>query len=135
MCTHRGDDVITLHRKIVNNIFKKFSQPGACCFKSNGLLKITEIYKLRAATYMYRVLKLNEIPELRRVLQLQLPDHNHDTRNSDMLVPPFPRIEALRMNFQHQFINIWNEIPIIIKEKPSLSSFKYSLKHHFINQY
>ena len=37
------------------------------------------------------------------------------------------RVETHRMNYKHEFVNITNNIPLYIKTKPSISSFKDGL--------
>ena len=99
-CTSRCDDISRIHRKIVKNLFSKFFINSRCIFRETRILKIDDIYKLTAASYMYNILKHNKYPTLRSSLYMSYPSHNYHTRNEDMLVP-YPRVEAIWMNFRY----------------------------------
>ena len=135
ICTGRCDRIIRLHRRIVLNLFSKYFSEDTEIFKSMEILKFTDIYKLRVAVYMFRMIQLNEFPALLSNLNLTYPDHNYETRNRDQLITPFPRIEAIRMNFKYQFSNIWNQVPESIKISPSIKSFKKSLAQFYLRLY
>ena len=84
---------------------------------------------------MFRMIQLDEFPSLLQNLNLTYPDHGYATRNRDPVITPFPRIEAIRMNFKYQFANIWNQVPDEIKISPSLKSFKKSLTEFYLRSY
>ena len=86
---------------------------------------------------MYQIVKRNEFPFLQEKLNLSTPSHTHHTRSIDNEVfsMPFPRVEAIRMNFSYQFVKIWNEIPFDIKNSISLGVFKKTLIDHYLEDY
>ena len=113
-----------LQRKIVNNLFLKFYPDARDIFRETDILRIEDVYRLRVGLFMYRVVVLDEIQSLRNNLHLVQPTHSYGTRNSNNLELPFPRVEAIRMNFRYQFVNIWNSIPTEIKASPTSKAFK-----------
>ena len=135
LCTQRAASIIKLQSKIMKNLFKKFLPESTNLFKDMKILKLPDIYRLRAAVYMFRVVVLDECPTVRRNLSLDYPDHQYSTRTSNDLILPFPRVEALRMNFQYQFVDVWNSIPDHIKEAVNLKTFKRMLLNHFLDNY
>ena len=66
---------------------------------------------------------------------MSYPSHNYNTRNNTDMLLPYPRVEAIRMNFRYQFVKVWRRIPEYIKcqrrcaKKRSLSLSGSSLKY------
>ena len=94
-----------------------------------------DVYRLKVALYMYRLVNTSEILPLRSIIELEYPSHFFNTRLRDNLIAPFPRTESIRMNFRHQFIKIWNSVPTHIKSSNSLRLFKKNFKKFLINDY
>ena len=135
MTTHRGDRLIGLQAKIVKNLFEKFYSGDACLFKACRILKLVDVYKFRVCIYMYRVLILNELPTLRENLELEIPQHEYNTRSNTLLITPFPRVEVVRMSYSYQFVRIWNEIPDFLKAADTLRKFKNNLMSRILDSY
>ena len=134
-CTSRCDGISRIHKKIVKNLFSKFFINCRCIFRETRILKIDDIYKLTAATYMYSILKHNKYPTLRSSLDMSYPSHNYHTRNNTDMLLPYPRVEAIRMNFRYQFVKVWRRIPEYIKCQRTCASFKNALTDYFLSQY
>ena len=132
---YRGQKLLKLQDKIVNNIFKTFFTHSDNLYKSMNILKLPDVYRLRVGLLMYRTIISNECPTILNNLVLTYPEHDYGTRSCNMLIPPFPRVEAIRTNFQYQFIDVWNKIPNDIKLKPTASTFKKALFQYLINNY
>ena len=94
-----------------------------------------DVYKLRVSVLMYKMLIKNELPLLRENINIQTTQHEYDTRSRDQLLTPFPSVESIRMGYQYQFINIWNDVPENIKNATSLKSFKAALSQLFLSFY
>ena len=134
-CTHRADRLSRLHAKCVKNLFSKFCPPNVCVFKTMKLLKLKDIHSLYAGMYMYRVTVLNQCPTAQANLNLNYPDHGYNTRARDNPRLPFPRVDAVKINYNYQFVDTWNSIPENIKSKATLKAFKTNLCNYFINSY
>ena len=137
LCTAEYQEIEKLQGRILRNLFSRFFPTSPCLFQTLKILKFREAYKLRAATYVYRVLNREEFPCLREQLELRYPDHDHNTRSTENedLVVPFPRVEAVKLNFEYQFPNTWNEIPRDLKNVSSLKILKKALTEHYVNSY
>ena len=126
---------MSLHRRVLKNLFRKFFPDSSCLFNSANVLKLGDVYRFRVSEYMYKVIRMNLYASLRQSLPLHYPSHGCETSNRGNIVFPFPRTESIRQNFQYQFITIWNSIPIEIRNETSLSKFKSSLKSYFMSFY
>ena len=133
--TRRGEELQRLQTAIVRNLFYHFSSNNECIYRANSILKLIDIYKLYVSIYMYKLLKLDLYPTLADDLNLGTNDHIHNTRNRNNLVPPFPRVESIRLSYKYMFPTVWNEIPIHLRDARSLSLFKRGLIQYFLNQY
>ena len=121
-CTSRSDDISRIHRKLVRNLFSKFFNNSRCIFRETRILKIDDICKLTAASYMFNILKHNKYPTLRSSLHMSYPNHNYHTRN-------------IRMNFRYQFVKVWHRIPEYIRCQRTCTSFKNTPTDYFLSQY
>ena len=131
----RGQVLIKLQKRIVKNLFTKHSHENSCLFKQFKLLKIIDIYKLYCSIHMFRLLVLNQNPHLQNNIIINHRHHEYDTRNRNLLVAPFPRVDAIKYNFQFQFVDIWNQVPDAIKQCISLRNFKRHYIQHLLDSY
>ena len=134
-CTSRCDDISRIHREIVKNMFLKFFINSFCIFRETRIFKIDDNYKLTAASYMYNILKHYKYPTLRSSVYMLYPSHNNHTRNNTDMLLPYPKVEAIRINFRYQFVKVWRRIPEYIKCQRTCASFKNALTDYFLSQY
>ena len=132
--TRFGNILSRLQRKIVKNLFGRFSSTDNL-FKEFKLLKIRDVHKLFVSMYMFKLIKLDECPSLRNCVTLNYPSHSYPTRQRDQAQLPIPHIRALRISFNYQFIDIWNELPSSAKNCDRLSIFKKTVVDYLINTY
>ena len=70
------------------------------------------------------------------ILSLQYVNEIHNrTRNSNNLRPPQCKKEYNRKFISYQGCLYWNELPIEIRESPSIASFKNKVKRYKISSY
>ena len=134
-CTHKANRLIRLHSRCIKNLFSKFCPPNVCIFKYMKLLKLRDLHHFYVGIYMYKVIKLNQCPTVQINLNLNFPEHNYDTRSGDNPSLPFPRIDTVKMNYNFQFVYLWNKIPDQIKSVESINKFKNDLMNYFISSY
>ena len=132
--SYRGRTLVRLHERIVRNLFSKYDRIN-CPFKTNKLLKLPDIYRSQACIHMYKAINLDTNESVAETLALQTANHQYETKTRNLLRPPFPRVDAIRLNYHYQFQNIWNEIPDTIKESRTLKSFKRNLNECFLSMY
>ena len=114
-CTSRCDDQSRINRKLVRNMFPKIFINSCCIFREARILKIYDINKLMAASYMYNILKHNKNATLRSSFYVSYPSHNCHAGNRNDILLPYPRVEAIRTNFRYQIVKIWLGVPEYIK--------------------
>jgi hypothetical protein len=130
--------LINLHNKIIFNLF---SNPGEnrhqhlndIC-KRNGILKLIDLYKYHSTMAMYKTLHTENIPFLFDNIADLLRNHNHDTRNRDNFLLPFPTVRSVKINYHYQAIKQWNNLPNYLKSSASLRQFNRDTKKYIINQ-
>jgi hypothetical protein len=115
--------------KIVRNLFGRFFPNCGTTelFDSMKILRIKQIYKLHLGLTMYKVIYTNQMPFLESAIQSLLVNHRYPTRRHSDLIPPLPRVNAIKFNFLYQSILFWNSLPEDIKSCSSLFVFKKKL--------
>ena len=131
--SERGRKLCKLQDRIVKNLFGPFEDvPTDQLYSTFDLLKLVDIYRFRVALMMYKMLFFNYTPNILNLLDIHSANHDHFTRNRNDLLPPFPRVEAIRQSYKFNFIQIWNTIPNNIKNSRTVSSFKHKLINYYI---
>ena len=95
-------------------------------FYSNKILKIDDLHKYHLGCHAYK----NP-----NILNQYVRTHNYNTRNRNDLLPTFQRLRVSDQSVIHNTVLNWNEVPLHIKESPSLASFKYCYRQFLLNQY
>ena len=72
--------------------------------------------------------KQNELTRFER-------NHRYPVRNTASLRAPMARLRLTEQSVLHNAINIWNELPLDIKNSRSYNSFKYNYKKLLLNRY
>ena len=89
-------------------------------FKENNILKLGDIYYSEVLKVIYQHIRRRD-----GILSLQHVNEIHNrTRNSINLRPPQCKKEHKRKFISYQGCLFWNELPIEIRESPSINSFK-----------
>ena len=134
-CSQRANILQNIQTKIVKNLFSTYYPSSPNLFKEAGLLKLYDVYKLRVATYMFRIMQLEELPAIRNNLFLRTADHEHNTRYANNFILPVPNVLAIKINFQYQFVDVWNNIPADIENSNTVKTFKNKLIQYYLNNY
>jgi len=125
---------LSLHRRTVNNLFSGFCRNDECVFMKFKILQLRDVHIFNMSIYMFRIIKLNECPTLQSTVDLMYPDNDYYTRNRDLLIGEFPRVETLRYNYKYQLKKILNDLNQPIKDQTKLSTFKRVLKNHLLGK-
>ena len=127
--------IVASHKRIVKNLFGRFHLDSECIFKSTKILKLPDVYRLKVAIYMFKILKYRMFKSVADSLSLKLPSHRYPTSTRSNFVLPFPRTNAIKINYKYQFIKIWNSIPLRIVELNELSAFKKEYTNYIFCDY
>ena len=120
-----------LVRILCNSDFYEHTSP---LFKYQKILKIYELYIYNTQLFMYKCLVLNRYPDMRYSILHSQPNHDYNTRTTDFRLP-FCRTSRCKQSLLYQGIKNWNSLPLEIKEKISLGSFKSSCTIFHLNKY
>ena len=137
LCSRKGDRLCKLQDRIIKNLFLRFYPQlsmNELYFRLN-LLKLPDVYRLRLATLMFKMLKLDQLSSILDLLNLRNCPHAYTTRQTDDYVLPFPRTQCIRESFYYQIIDCWNTLDPEIKNLTSLSSFKKACHRYYLDQY
>ena len=58
--------------------------------------------------------------------------HGHNTRQADDLQVPYARLDIRKSCLKVHGANLWNNIPILVKQSASLDIFKQQLRNYLI---
>ena len=91
------------------------------------LMKFKDIYKYQLGVYMFK--NIGSFESSFRV-------NPYNTRSGDYYAPGLHRLTLTQnQSIQYQGPIVWEEIPLAIKQCPSLASFKYNYRSHLISGY
>ena len=88
----------------------------------------------KIATLTYKVLNNQQPPYLHCLLQPYQPSRTLRSSNQQLLQLPTVRTDFSRRAFSYAAPKIWNNLPIHIRNCPSLNTFKKHLKTHLFTQ-
>ena len=95
-------------------------------YKTANILRIDDLFKFSLACYACKNLdQLNHFTK----------SHRYPVRNSADLRPPMARLRSTEQSVLYNTINLWNELPLDLKNSRSYNSFKYNYKKLLLNQY
>ena len=102
-------------------------------FYNLKLLKVPEINKYFSLIFVYRSLNylIYPIDYFTRITNL----NTVNLRNQNQLRPPFASSTQSQSSPQYYCCKLWNELPDSIKNKPSIVSFRFALKHYLLETY
>ena len=61
--------------------------------------------------------------------------HDHNTRNRNSLAPGAARLTVTQNSLSVIGPNVWNSIPLIIRDSPTKTIFKTRFKAHLLSSY
>ena len=101
-------------------------------FKDLGILKLNEINKYFSCIFAYK--SINQLTH--PFNYFTFPDRQtHNLRYSTNLRTPLMRTTQSQTSPSFYICNHWNSLPVDIRSKPSVVSFRSSLKRHLLAQY
>ena len=131
----RRDRIQIIQNKLVKNLFGIFFPLCSTLelYKRLNILRAREIYKMRVTVIIYKTLNYGYFPEIRPFLCNN--DATYSVRNFNDLRVPYPRVDAVKLNFLYTGLSVWNSLPLTIREAPNVVKFKNDLRIYFLGQY
>ena len=118
-------------RMINNSHFRDASAP---IFYGLKLLPISEVFDDNCLKFLYKCLKEDRFPTLRKRILDNNAHHNHETRYKSLLNPPYARLHICRKAYLSHSIFLWNNLESSVKESKSLNSFKFKIKQILLDK-
>ena len=100
-------------------------------FHNLRILKVIDVNRVACASFVYKCLH----GLIENVCNFTHINTEYNIRNNTELRLPLMRTTQSQTNIRHHGPKIYNEIPAQIKNKPTVSSFKRSLKKYLIDSY
>ena len=104
-------------------------------FNKLRLLKITDITYMQTAIFMFKLSKGLQPPYFYTIFQKNNEIHLYNTRSSDNFHLTNPRTTLAQRSIKHNGPDVWHSLPIDIKHRTLISSFKTVLKRHLLSLY
>ena len=110
--------------RIINNA-SYYAHTEPLFFRSN-ILKIDDLYLHSIACYAFKNRDL--LDNYRRT-------HSYNTRFRNLLLPPMERLRSSSQSVYFNVTELWDNIPLPIRQSNSYQSFKFAYKRHLLSQY
>ena len=101
-------------------------------FREINWLPVEERVNQCICSLVYKFLN-NNVPDYIRDI-LNIKEKNHKTRNPNMLTRPFCSTKKGEKAISHQGPKLWEGIPIDLKSKLNITSFKHEFKNHLLKK-
>ena len=127
--------VSVLQKKAIRNVYNlPYNSPTNQYFKSNNILKLSDLYNLSLCSHVFNYIKSPD-NNLNSRLHPNSQIHNHNTRNrANLVIPRFNR-SATQSSFIYSSITEWNKLSSDIKNCESNQVFKSKLKRYYCSLY
>ena len=123
--------LLLFQKKIIRIISGgRYSQHTGPLFSQHGILKINDIFKLEAVTFIYNQLHYPSVVQLQNISSI----HSHSLRTSNMLRPPRPRTEVHKRFVTYTGVLMWNDLPNELKAINNIVTFKQEIKKYLIGR-
>ena len=104
-------------------------------FSSLKTLKLVDINKLQTGCFMYNAMANNLPPQFNNYFVKNTQIHTHFTRQSQQIHIYCPRTKVRKHSIKHFGSILWNSLPLVLKTKPSINTFKSAYKNNLLFQY
>ena len=106
---------------------------GLTKFRDINWLPVEERVKQCICTLIYKYLH-NNVPEyIKDIFNAKTKTHN--TRNPNLMIRPFCTTKKGEKAISYQGPKLWEGIPIDLKEKSNVASFKHEFKNRFLEKF
>ena len=120
-----------LVRIITCSPFRAYTEP---LYFATKILNVCDINDYIIGTFMYECLKGN-IPDIfRNYFQRNAAVHDHNLRNANDLHVPYGRLDIRKFSIRVTGANLWNSLPLFVKNSQSIHIFKKNMRHYLIEK-
>ena len=127
--------IFILQKKVVRAItFNNFSAPSAPIFLTLRLLKLQDLFEMKLLTFVYEAVNKLSPSCFHEFFDVLSQVHQHDTRQArkgDILLTRKNSLQYGLKSIRYAGAKSWNSILHVIKQAPTVMSFRHQLKLHF----
>ena len=127
--------IFILQKKVVRAItFNNFSAPSAPIFLTLRLLKLQDLFEMKLLTFVYEAVNKLSPSCFHEFFDVLSQVHQHDTRQArkgDILLTRKNSLQYGLKSIRYAGAKSWNSISHVIKQAPTVMSFRHQLKLHF----
>ena len=123
-----------LQDKILKNLFFHHL-PQENLYKRMNILRICDIYKVKAGLAMYSCLHQGSYSFMYNFINNLTRNHLHNTRYRNNFRLPIPRKKAIKLNFIYQAIKVWNDLDYDLRRVDSFDQFESELYKNVFDSY
>ena len=127
--------IFILQKKVVRAItFNNFSAPSAPIFLTLRLLKLQDLFEMKLLTFVYEAVNKLSPSCFHEFVDVLSQVHQHDTRQArkgDILLTRKNSLQYGLKSIRYAGAKSWNSISHVIKQAPTVMSFRHQLKLHF----
>ena len=125
--------LINIQKKLIRLVMKRNRwSPSAPLFRELKALTLLDINKVNTLVFVYK--SLNNV--IRSPIDFQYRIINeYNLRNNQSLVIPLHHTKQTELFVHVRGSRLWNEIPIELRLKPNVNSFKFNLKKYYLDFY
>ena len=127
--------IFILQKKVVRAItFNNFSAPSAPIFLTLRLLKMQDLFEMKLLTFVYEAVNKLSPSCFHEIFDVLSQVHQHDTRQArkgDILLTRKNSLQYGLKSIRYAGAKSWNSISHVIKQAPTVMSFRHQLKLHF----
>ena len=125
-----------LQNRAIRTIAKaKYNDHFAPIYKKLDILKISDLYALQLNIFMYKYNKNCHPNALNNIFTSNSDIHSHNTRHCQDQHIAMRRLHSTSKSFICQGPEMWNKIPVSVKNAKSVNSCKSNLKKIYMSKY
>ena len=129
------DRLILLQKKLIRIVtcspFRAHTEP---LFFANRILNVTDINDYTIGTFMYEYIDGNVTDIFNNYFQRNRDIHGLNIRNADDLHVPYSRLDVRKFSIKIAGPNLWNSIPLYIKNSTSTNLFKRNMRAYLLDR-
>ena len=129
--------IYLLQKKVVRAIaFKSFTSPSTPIFSDLKILKLYDLFELKLLTFVYESVSMISPVFFHNFFETLSSVHRYDTRQAskgDIFMTQENTLQYGLRSVRYAGAKCWNNIPYVIKQSPSVTSFRWKLKLHMFS--
>ena len=129
--------IYLLQKKVVRAIaFKSFTSPSTPIFSDLKILKLYDLFELKLLTFVYESVNMISPVFFHNFFETLSSVHRYDTRQAskgDIFMTQENTLQYGLRSVRYAGAKCWNNIPYVIKQSPSVTSFRRKLKIHLFS--